>query len=205
MNWVDILLIAIVAIGALMGMRLGLIGAAINAIALIIGWVIAGQLSDDIGEIFQDSVSNDTWVTVISYVVIMTLAVVVGGLVAKVVRPVLTIATLGLSSMIDRLGGLALGLLLGLVISGAVVIAMARFTYDFEIPDEGIAGSVGSRLPDLEDTRETIEGWLTGSSAVRAFVKVADAIPGDALGVVPSDFKASLEILLEAIDQEDSA
>jgi len=203
MNWVDILLIVIVVLGAVMGMKIGIIGAAINAAALVIGWVISGQLSDDIGAIFEDSLSNDTWVTVISYVVIMALALVVGRLLGKVVRPTLTVATVGLSSMVDRLGGLGLGLLFGLVIAGAVIIAMARFTYDFETPDEGIAGNVGARLPDLEDTKETIEQWLVDSGAVRAFAKVTDALPGGALGFVPSDFKSSLEILLEAIEEEE--
>ena len=55
MNWFDIVLIAILAVAAFMGMRTGLIGAAITAIGGIIGWLIAGRLSDKVGGLFGDS------------------------------------------------------------------------------------------------------------------------------------------------------
>lgn len=202
MNWLDIVLIVIVVGSTLMGFKRGLIGAAIGTVGGFVGWLLAGQYSDDIGTIFDSSVSNDTIVTVVSYVIIIAVALVVAGIVARIVRPLMTIATLGLSSMVDKLGGLALGFILGLAIAGALILAMARMSYDFELPDEGIAGKVSERIPRVDDARETVENALIGSSIVSAFINVSDAIPGNALGFVPSDFKVSLDILEEKIDAD---
>ena len=93
--------------------------------AVLIGWQLAGHWADDVGSLFGGSLSNDTWVTVISYVIIVGASVVVAGVIGRVVRPSLSVATLGLSSMADKLGGLALGVIFGVAISGALVLAMA--------------------------------------------------------------------------------
>ena len=76
MNWFDYLLLAIIAAGAVAGMRLGVIGAAFMAVGGLVGWQLAGRLSDDVGGLLS-SVSGDTWVTSLSYVVIVGLSVVV--------------------------------------------------------------------------------------------------------------------------------
>lgn len=205
MNWFDIVIIAILAVGAFMGMRTGLIGAAITAIGGIIGWLIAGRVSDKVGGLFGDSLSNDTIVTVISYIIIIAIALFVARIVARIVRPILSIATLGLSSMVDKLGGLALGLLLGLAISSAFIVVVARFAYNFELPDEGVVGVAASRIPDVQDTRDSVEGALTASAIVPVFINIANALPGDTLGFVPEDFRVSLEILDQTIEAEEDS
>ncbi len=87
MNWLDFLVLAILVVGAILGMRLGLLGAAINAIALLIGWLVAGQLSEQVGGLFASSLSSDTIVTVISYIIIMALSLVLAKIAWKIARP----------------------------------------------------------------------------------------------------------------------
>ena len=204
MNWLDYVLIAVLVVGALMGMKIGLIGAAFTAVGMLVGWLLAGQWSDDVGALFGDSLSNDTIVTVLSYAIIIGAAVAVSRVAAKFIKPLLTVFTLGLSGMVDRLGGLALGLLFGAAISGAIIMALARLTYDFDtsavtgLVPEQVAGQVArieEQLAKVEDVREQLETSLTGSQLVSVFITVTDAIPADALGFVPSDFKAALDIL----------
>ena len=199
MSIFDIILLVILAGAAFQGLKIGLIGAAVNAVALIIGWMLAGQLSDEVGGIFKGSIASDTIVTVISYVIIMALSLFVGKMAWKTIRPIVGLATLGLMSTVDRVGGVVLGLVTGFIVIGAIIIVMARFTYNFSLPDDGVAGAVAGRLPQSE-TKESVEGWLKDSSIVPAFVKVADALPGSALGFVPSDFKVSFDILKSRLD-----
>jgi uncharacterized membrane protein required for colicin V production len=208
MNWLDIVILVVIAMGAFRGMSVGIIGAAIVAAGGFVGWLLAGQLSDDIGGMFDD-LSNDTLVTTVSYVVIIAAAIGAATFIGKFVRPILTIATLGLSSMVDKLGGLVLGAVFGLAVASALIVVTARFTYDFELPDEGLAGSVtgtvGSQVPvaeKVEETKETLEDALAGSIIVPVFVDIIDAVPGSAMGFVPSDFQASIDILKEKIDEE---
>jgi uncharacterized membrane protein required for colicin V production len=203
LNWLDILLIAVVVAGILVGLKEGLIGTAFVAAGGFIGCLLAGQLGDKVGGLFEDSVSSDTIVTAISYIIIIVLAIVVARTARGIVRPFLTIATLGLSAMVDRVGGLALGLAVGLALAGALIVVMARLAYNFELPTEGTAGEVAERIPNVEDTREALEGALVDSALASVFIDIADAIPGDTLGFVPSDFKMSLDILEERIDAKD--
>ena len=200
MNWLDFLLLAILVVGAILGMRLGLLGAAINAVALLIGWLVAGQLSEQVGGLFAPSLTSDTIVTVMAYVIIMALSLVLARIVWKVVRPIINLATLGIVGVTDRVGGIVVGAILGIIISSAIIIVLARFTYNFELPDTGITGGIAVQVPKVQDTKEAVEGALTDSATVPAFINFTNALPGNALGFIPSDFKISLEILESAIE-----
>ncbi len=200
MNWLDWVLVVIVAAAALMGMRTGIMGAAITAAGVIIGWLLAGQWADEIGSLAGDSLSADKWITVVAYVIIIAAAVAVAGFAGKFIRPLITVATLGLAGIPDKIGGLALGLIVGIAVAGALVIALARITYDFELPEEGIAGSVADRVPNVEETKERVEEALSQSAIVSGFIDVTDALPASALGFVPEDFEAALNILEQAIE-----
>ena len=200
MNFLDIVLIVILIGATIQGLKIGLIGAAVNAAALIIGWMLAGQFSDDVGGIFSGSIASDTIVTVISYVVIMGFSLFAGRMAWKMIKPIVGLATLGMVSTVDRIGGVALGLVTGFVVIGAIIVVMARFTYNFDLPDEGVAGAVATRVPQVQSTKEFVEDALKESSIVPTFIKVTDALPGSALGFVPSDFKASFDILKSRID-----
>ena len=193
MNWFDFVILAIVLAGAVTGMRIGLLAAALVAVGGIVGWQLAGRLSDDVGGLLGPA-ALDTWVTSVAYVAIVVLSMMATRLVWKFARPTLAAATLGLSSMVNRLGGLALGIVIGVAASSVLIVVAARLTYDFEAPSDGIAGDVARRVP-IEGSKDWLEGMLTDSSYVSAFIGAADAIPGDALGFVPSDFKIALDIL----------
>lgn len=200
MNWFDIVIIAILVLSALWGMRTGLIGAALIVIGVFVGWILAVQFSDDVGELFSDSLSNDTLVTVVSYGIIILASLVVARVIGRIGRSVLAVVTMGLSSMVDRLGGLVLGLIAGGAISATLIIAMARVTYNFELPAEGVAGTVVGQIPNVEATRGAVEGALAASLAVPVLIEIRDALPANALGFIPSDFKVSLDILKQNIE-----
>ena len=209
MNWLDFVLISILTIAVLFGVRVGLIRTAFSAAGVYIGWLLAGQYSDDIGNIFTEALSIDTLVTVISYGIIILVALATSNFVAKITKPFLTGFTLGLSSMVDRFGGLALGLLMGIAIAGAVIIGLSRLTYDFDtdvvmgvIPSEVAENvvQVQAQRGKVEDVREQLETGLTESQIVPVFIDITDAIPANALGFVPDDFKVVLDFLELSID-----
>ncbi len=201
MNWLDIVLILIFAVALLQGLKLGLLGAAVTAIGALVGWQLAGQLSDDVGGLFGGA--GDTVATVVAYIIVIVLSMVAIRFVYKIVRPFLIV--IPIVPLADRLGGVALGLVAGLAITGAVVIILARFAYDFDLPEEGVAGQVAGRIPDVQRTRDSVEGALTDSTLVPIFVDVTRAIPGGALGFVPSDFETSLDILDQRIEQDSAS
>ena len=205
MSWVDLAVIVIVAVSALIGMRVGIVGGGVTAVGGIVGWLLAGQFADDVGGLFDRWINVDTVVTVLAYAAIVFAGLAGGVYAARIGRPLLAAFTLGLSTMTDRLGGLALGLVIGLVMSAAMVVLLSRAAYSFELPERGLVGEATTRvsrqLTALE-VRESMESSLTDSGFVRALVKAADALPSGALGFIPSDFEVTFDLLGEEIERK---
>ena len=197
MNWLDLVLIAVIAVPAWVGMRTGIVGAAIVFVGVVIGWQLAGQLADDAGGLAGESLSADKWITALAYVLIVGAAVFVANFVSKLVKPLVSAATLGLGGLADKLGGLVLGLMVGIAITGVLVAALSRITYSFDLPDEGVAGMLAGSVPRATETWETVESTLAGSAIVRIYVDAVDALPDGALGFLPRDIEASLHLLNE--------
>ena len=136
MNWFDFIFIAIVIVVAYLGIRAGLIAIAFTAIGLLMGVSVAGQLSDGMCAWFGNYISNDALGTVICDALIILGAFVLAEIVGRIGRKIVSMLFLG---YVDRLGGLALGLIAGPVISAAAIIGMTDLTYKFEILEEGSA------------------------------------------------------------------
>jgi uncharacterized membrane protein required for colicin V production len=211
-NWFDFVLLAVLILGILYGMKTGLIKAAFVAVGGYAGWLLAGQFGGRVGSLFDSSLGNETLVSVISYAIIIVGALIVASIAAKIVKPLLTVFTLGMSSMVDKLGGLVLGLLIGVSIAGALVIGAARLTYDFDtsiltdkVPDQaGNVEEIEKLLAKPEEVRETLQTALSESQLVPTFINVVDSLPGDALGFIPADFMEALNILKAEIDKADT-
>ena len=206
MGWFDIIILVVIFAFAIVGLRYGLIRALFNVIGVIIGSFIAGQFSDDVGEILSSSVSNDTFVTVITYGMIIIIAIILSNLISKMTKPILTVATLGLSSLIDRIGGFVVGFAIGILVSLAVVIGLARLTYDFDpekiLKVNTIVGSQSnnliphsSDLPNVANGKVFLEESLTGSVFVPVFINVFNAMPSDTFGHVTGDFRLAIDVL----------
>lgn len=138
MNWFDIVILVILFVGAYYGLKSGLIGASLGVIGIVVGVLLASQLSDDVGELLTESISNDAIVTVASYAIIIGAVLAATWMARRILRTLISLTFLGLA---DKLGGLALGLLAGAAVSGALITGMARLTYSFEIPSEGVWGN----------------------------------------------------------------
>jgi|TARA_Y100000814_G_scaffold291853_1_gene269147 uncharacterized membrane protein required for colicin V production len=202
MNWLDIIILIVLIGSAVFGMRTGIITALIMTIGGFVGWLIAGQLADDLGSTFSDSVSSDTLVTVVSYIIIISAGLMVGSWIAKIVRPILSVATLGISSLIDSLGGITLGLLIGIVISSSIIIFSARFAYDFENIDNDTVTSIADQI-DVKTVRLGLQNRLVDSTSVDIFLGTIHKLPANSLGFIPSDFQISIELLEDAKEEEE--
>lgn len=290
MNWLDYALLAIVLIGALWGIKSGILDSIVYAILAFLGWYLAGQIGPAIGDALKDMVSNDQIITTVSFVIVIASVLWAGHIVWKIVKPIMSVVTLGTTVIIDRAGGLILGLLIGIALVGTVIIILARLTYTFDtqdvvdlipgqlvtaqtninsvissfeqtVPDtnqladilqktEQVKGAIRQDLTDAEtkevmdaiadlersvrqftpdknvrkqlsylsDLRETtagsrdvideqvesvrydLEAALTESAVVGIFIGVTETLPGNTLGFIPDDFKTSMDMLKENMD-----
>ena len=185
MNWLDFTLIVTLAIGLLVGLRIGILRAIYCTAVVFLGWLVAAQLGTLVGRFFELFLQDDQIVTVVSFTVIMGIVVYVGGVMWPPIRTALGVGTMGASNIVDRLGGLIVGLVLGIAVSGALLVGIMRLTYTFDSTDQSV--------------REGLEVALVDSTFVPMFVQGAYALPGDSLGFIPGDFQRSLEVLKDNI------
>ena len=200
MNWLDIVFVLISIIAIFYGLKTGLFSAVFILVGIVIGWQIAGHYSDNIGSSLSNTISSDRTVSVISYVVIVILAIVIAKLASNMIKPLISVASFGISSLIDKLGGLVVGIILAGFICGAIIMGMTRVAYTIEIPD--FAGDSALEIINLDsfDANQSLNNLLSGSSFVRTFVKVVENIPADAIGFVPDDYDISVQMLSEQIE-----
>ena len=188
MNWLDIVLIGLVVIGALRGLRIGLLGAAVNAFALIMGWLFASQIAYALGLLGGYFDWGGANIIVAIYVIVIAVTVSAVQFVWKIIRKSLGIVTLGATSLIDRVGGLLLGIILGSVLAVVLVLALARLTYDMPLETTTAPSASG-------DARDGLERALAESVVVRTFVEQTEGLPLNAFGFISPGFAESLEML----------
>ena len=186
MNWLDYIFIVILAIGLVVGLRIGILGAIYCTVVVFLGWLVAAQLGSLVGTFFEFFLDDDQIVTVISFTVIMALVLYLGMMMWPPIRTALGIGTLGASNIVDRVGGLVVGLVLGIAVSGALLVGLMRLTYTFDTT--------------VQSVREGLETALVESTFVPIFVRGAYTLPGESLGLIPGDFQTSLEILRDSIE-----
>ena len=196
MNWVDILLLVILAAALVWGVKTGILQTVFVAIGMVVGWWLAGRYADDVGGLAGSVALADSIITVLAYWVIIALATVAVVKIGGLILTMLKIGTLGTVGMADRIGGFALGGIVGLVIVCAVIIMLTRLAFDFtvEVPASELAGR-GPGIVSIENQRQALVDSLAGSRVVSYFMSVRDFLPDGMLGLVPDDFDMGLDLL----------
>ena len=193
MNWMDIIISIVAIVGLVIGWRMGLLGAVFNVLGIVVGVFIAARFSDDIASWFTERGTSDAIATVLGYAVIIV-AVFVGAQVARgFAKRMLSLVFLG---WVDSLGAIAVGLLFGFALSGALILAAARYSGD--LPEEGVAGT----LVEMTGIRGNIQDEMVESTLVPVFIDITNALPADALGFIPGDFRLALKVLELRIEME---
>jgi len=193
MNSIDYILLVIILLSAYAGMKIGILRAAFSICGIFLGWLFAGQFSPHVGEIISQSIRNDTVITIISYILIILATMMIFNYSYKIVKPILSIATLGFSNLIDKIGGIILGLIIGTLISSIIIVGITRFTYDFEIPENPISNMVIKEIQFLK-VNKNIENNIADSVLSTNIIKVVQKIPISTFGLIPNDFKTAIQL-----------
>ena len=198
MNWFDILLLVILVAAVVWGVRTGILQMVFVAIGVVAGLWLAGRYADDVGGLAGSVAFADSLISAIAYWAIIALVTAVVVKIGGLIRTALNIGTLGAVGMGDRIGGLVLGGIVGLVIVSAVIVMLARLAFDFsiEVPASELVGR-GPGIVSIEDQRQALVDSLAESSIVSGFMSVRDALPEGMLGLVPDDFDMSLGLLYQ--------
>jgi membrane protein required for colicin V production len=118
MNAFDVILIAIIIVGAVLGLARGLTRIVIGLLSILVAFYLASHFQDPVAAFFTGHQVGQTTARVAAYVVIFLGTMIAGGVVAWFVGKMLKLAML---SWADRLAGGAVGIL-GALLAGAFLV-----------------------------------------------------------------------------------
>ena len=123
MNWLDIVIIVLIAVPTLIGLKAGVIKAVLSLVGVIIGVILAGQfhglLAEQLTFISQESIAN-----IVAFAIILIGVMIIASIIAAVLKWIVSAVMLG---WVNRLGGAVFGFLLGAIFCSAILAIWAKF------------------------------------------------------------------------------
>jgi membrane protein required for colicin V production len=123
MNWLDILLLVLLAIPTFIGLRRGLIKAVLSFVGLIIGVVLAGHLYRPVSNIFG-FIDNENIAYILAFLLILGLTMLAAFLLARLLKSIISVTMMG---WVDNVGGALLGFLSGFIFLSAIMATCVKF------------------------------------------------------------------------------
>jgi len=138
MNWLDIVIVLVVAFFAATAFSAGLIRELVILVSAVVGVVVAGLFYDDLARDVLVFIDNKDTANIVAFLVLLGAIYLAGQLIAIMLKQVAAVLLLGWA---DRLGGALFGLLKGLVVVEVLLIAFVTFDVglDDAIEDSGLA------------------------------------------------------------------
>ena len=123
MNWLDIVILVIVVVSVFLGLRIGIIKAALSLAGVIVGVILAGRyyvpLAEQLTFISQEDVAEG-----VAFAIILIVVMVIAGILATFLKWAASAVMLG---WVNRLGGAVFGLVLGAILCGTVLAIWVKF------------------------------------------------------------------------------
>ena len=123
MNWLDIVILVIVVMAIFLGLRIGIIRAALSLVGIIVGVILAGRyyvpLSEQLTFIPQSNIAE-----IVAFAIILIGVMIIASVLAVTLKWIVSTVMLG---WVNRLGGAAFGLVLGAIFCGAMLAIWVKF------------------------------------------------------------------------------
>lgn len=144
MNWLDIVIIVMVAIPTFIGLSRGLVKAVLSFAGVIVGVILAGQYHAALGAqltfISQPNAANIT-----GFIIILIGVMIVSAIIASLLKWIVSASMLG---WVNQLGGAVFGFLMGAIFSSALITIWAKFLgVPSQLADSTLAPLLLGRFP----------------------------------------------------------
>ncbi len=211
MNVLDWILIVAFAATALWGYKTGLVSAVLNAAAIYVGMFLSGLFAGQVLSLIWDGVESQAVSTAIGYVIIFAGVFIASRIVASMIKKALKVTFM---SWVDSLGGIAVGLVAGVLIAGGIMTVVARYSFveDVEATEIGVGDIMTDGTEGITDkiTGNTIafaknlgqdkgRDLLLESTIVPSLIDIRSVVTAFA----PAEFGEALELLEQAIDEQE--
>jgi membrane protein required for colicin V production len=122
MNWLDIVIIVVVALLGIVGLRQGLIRTVFGIAGLIGGIFLAGRYYDELASLLFPS--SASWANIAAYAIIAVATMVVAGVIGWLIAKLVNFVALG---WLDKLVGGILGVVIGGLLCAAILAIIVKY------------------------------------------------------------------------------
>jgi membrane protein required for colicin V production len=144
MNWLDLVLIVVLAIFTLIGLRTGIIKAILSLAGIIVGVILAGNYYLPLSERLT-FIPHTGAARIVAFAIILIGIMVIAAVLARFLKWATSLILLG---WVNRLGGAVFGFVLAGILYGAALAAWLKFFGSTStITESGLANILLDRLP----------------------------------------------------------
>ena len=123
MNWLDIIIIIALIFPAFVGLKMGIIKAALSLVGLIIGVVLAGNFYEPVSKIFG-FIPNQDVANILAFILILVAVMAVTAVLVRFLKFGVRVVMLG---WVDHVGGALFGFLSGFILLSAILAIWVKF------------------------------------------------------------------------------
>ena len=195
MNLLDIIFGLLLLILIFYGFKNGLIKIALFFIACLIGWILSGIFTPTITKVLPDFSLDKNIISGIIYFILILVCILITSSLTKPLKSILSLATFGFSTLIDRIGGIIIGVIFAFVIITISIISLSRITYHFEVTNSNIITNYAMETPFIKNKINNIEKQFTNSHISSNSMKIINSLNLHKAPFIPLSFSNSYEIL----------
>jgi len=126
MNWLDIIVLLILAIPTLIGLSRGLIRTVLPLFGIMLGVFLAGRFYGAMGGWLGTWLESEAQADIIGFLVVFGLTLGVVIVISELLSKFVKLTLLG---WVDRLGGALLGLVVGAFIASVILAGVTKFEF----------------------------------------------------------------------------
>lgn len=195
MNLLDIIFGLIFLILIFYGFKNGLIKIALFFTACLIGWILSSIFTPSIIGVLPKLSLDINIISGIIYFVLIIICILITSSLTKPLKSILSLATFGFSSLIDRIGGIIIGVIFAFAIITISIISLSRITYHFEVSNSNVITNYASETPFIKNKINNIENQFINSKISLNSIKLINSLNLHKTPFVPESFSNSFEIL----------
>ena len=112
----------------------------------------------------------------IIYFILILVCILITSSLTKPLKSILSLATFGFSSLIDRIGGIIIGVSFAFVIITISIISLSRITYHFEVTNSNIITNYAIDTPFIKNKINNIEKQFINSHISSNSMKIINSL-----------------------------
>jgi len=143
MNWLDYVILVALIVPTIIGLKRGVISAALSLVGLIVGVTLAGNFYEQLGQLMT-FIPNVSIANVIAFIIIVAAVMLIVTIIVRVLKSVVKAVMLGWA---DHVAGAIFGFLLGAFFWGALLAIWVKFFGAAFIADSFIAEVLLDNFP----------------------------------------------------------